>query len=176
MRHVTKYVSWAIAAAALVALAVVLVLVNLPEKRAKAAGTEVGEVLPDFTAECLGGSIFRLEEQRGKVVVINIWATWCAPCVKELPNFHHLQEEYGDNVVVLALHAAPITADVPSYLSNYSYNILFALDEQGELGNALNMSTVLPQTIIIAPDGTVAYNQPGALSYEKLVEIVEAAN
>ena len=173
MRSAVKYALFAIALAVLIA---VLVVVNLPAKPTAAPGASVGEELPDFSVECLDGSMFRLEEQHGKVVVINLWATWCTPCVQELPNFDRLQRERPEDAAVLAIHTPPVTADVGDYLSAYSYEIPFAVDEDGALSAALNASTVLPQTIILDPDGVVTYNQPGALSYETLLDLVASAS
>lgn len=162
---------WALA---LVLLAAVLVLANLPRKAAAPAGSQPGEQLPDFSIVCLDGSTFTLSAQRGRVVVINLWATWCTPCVQELPQFDRLQKERGD-VAVLALHTPPVTADVPSYLAAFSYTIPFAVDEDGSLSEQLGAQTVLPQTLIVGPDGVVTYNQAGALDYETLTSLVDAA-
>lgn len=159
---------------ALVLLLAVLIMVNLPDADAP-AGTEPGERLPDFSVVCTDGSSFSLSAQRGRVTVINLWATWCTPCVAELPNFDRLQREQPDAVAVLALHSPPVTADVAAYLAEFSYNIPFAADEDGSLSALLGASTVLPQTVILNPDGVVTYNQPGALSYEGLLTLVEAA-
>ena len=160
---------------ALILLVAVLIYVNLPEKAKFPAGAAEGEQLSDFRAACMDGSEFDILKQRGKVVVINLWATWCTPCVKELPYFDKLQQEYPTDVAVLALHAQPVTTDVAEYLSDFSYEIPFAVDEDGSLGAALNASTVLPQTVIINPVGIVTYNQSGSLSYEKLEELVAEA-
>ena len=172
MSRPVKRALWALAVALLIG---VLAFVNLPEKQTAAPGTEIGEVMPDFSVECLDGSTFSLYEQRGKIVVINLWATWCTPCVRELPNFDRLQREYPADVAVLALHSPPVTADVPDYLSGFSYQIPFALDEDGGVSGALNASAVLPQTMIINPDGIVTYNRSGALSYQELLELVTEA-
>ena len=172
MKPTLKRLLWGLA---LALLAAVLLLANLPERQAADPGAQVGQALPDFTARCLDGSVFRLEEQRGKVVVINLWATWCAPCVRELPGFERLQEEDPVGTAVLALHAQPVTTDVAAWLSEYSYRIPFAVDADGSLSEALNASTVLPQTLIVSPEGIVTYNQSGALSYEKLLELVAEA-
>ena len=172
MRQTVKI---ALCALALTALIAVLVIVNLPAKPAAAPGAAVGEALPDFTVECVDGSTFNLREQRGKVVVINLWATWCTPCVQELPHFDRLQREYPADVAVLALHSPPVTTDVADYLSDYDYEIPFAVDEDGSLSAALNASTVLPQTLIVDPDGVVTYNQPGSLTYEALLALFDAA-
>lgn len=163
-------IAWGLA---LLLLAAVLVLVNLPES-APPAGAEVGRQLPDFSVECVGGRTFRLSDQRGKTVVINLWATWCTPCVKELPHFDRLARERAD-VAVLALHVPPVTTDVAEYLAAFDYAIPFAVDESGEIAALLNASTVLPQTVILSPRGVVTYNRSGAMTYETLVEAVNAA-
>ena len=106
--------------------------------------------MPAFRAVCTDGSTFDLREQEGKTVVINLWATWCAPCVKELPNFERLQKERPEEVAVLALHSPPVTTDVEKWLSGFGCDIPFAVDADGSLSAALNASDVLPQTVIIA--------------------------
>ena len=131
--------------------------------------------MTDFSVSCVDGSKFTLSAHRGKVVVVNLWATWCTPCVKELPNFDRLQSEHPADAVVLALHSPPVTTDVAEYLSAFSYGISFAIDGDGSLSGMLDASTVLPQTIIIGPDGVVTYNQSGALSYEALLALVNLA-
>jgi thiol-disulfide isomerase/thioredoxin len=171
MRKQTVRFFWT---AALLLLAAVLVLVNLPGKTPP-AGAEPGELLPDFSVACVDGSEFRLSEQRGRVVVINLWATWCTPCVRELPNFDRLSRERGEAVAVLAMHTPPVTADVAEYLSAFSYTMPFAVDETGELAEMLGASTVLPQTLILDSEGLVTYNRVGALSYEELCALVDAA-
>lgn len=161
---------------ALLLLAGVLLLVNFPEAGPPpAAGAHPGESLPDFSITCLDGSVFTLSEQRGKVVVINLWATWCTPCVKELPGFDRLRAEHPEEVTVLAVHTPPVTTDVSDYLSGFSYAIPFAVDEDGSLSAALDASEVLPQTVVIDPAGVVTYNQVGALDYETLLALVTDA-
>ena len=170
----SKRLSRLLWAAALLLLAAVLVLVNLPGAEKKPGAGE-GEILPDFTVSCMDGSSFSLSEQRGRVVVINLWATWCTPCVRELPNFDRLSRERGGEVAVLALHTPPVTADVAEYLSAFSYRMPFAVDETGELAERLGASTVLPQTLILNGEGLVTFNRVGALSYEELCALVDAA-
>lgn len=171
MKKPIVFLLWALAFALLIA---VLIFVNLPGK-ALPSGAAVGEQLPDYRIECVDGSEFQLSEQRGKVVVINLWATWCTPCVKELPNFDRLLREHASEVSVLAVHSPPVTTDVPDYLEGFSYTLPFAVDDSGSVSELLGASTVLPQTIILDPNGVVTYNQSGALSYEALAALVTAA-
>ncbi len=171
MTKTTRRLLWT---AAMLLLAAVLVFVNLPEA-APAPGAGVGELLPDFSVLCVDGSSFSLAEQRGKPVVINLWATWCAPCVRELPNFERLWRERGEEVAMLALHTPPVTADVDAYLADYAYTMPFAVDEDGSLASLLGASIILPQTIILDPTGVVTYNQAGSLSYEELCALADRA-
>ncbi len=172
MKRRTVRLLWA---AAILLLLAELIVVNRPERSPAPVGAAPGERMADFSVSCMDGSEFTLSAHRGKVVVVNLWATWCTPCVKELPNFDRLQSEHPADAVVLALHSPPVTTDVAEYLSAFSYGIAFAVDADGSLSGMLNASTVLPQTVIIGPDGIVTYNQSGTLSYEKLLALVTEA-
>ena len=180
-----------IAASALMAalLTAVLILTNLPagkttadetptavtEESSVSIGYEVGQRLADFSLKTLDGGEFRLADCRGKTVVINLWATWCNPCVKELPWFEALYQAHRDDVAVLAVHSDLVTDDVAQYLSKFDYAFPFAMDETGSVIAALGGSTMLPQTIVINGTGVVTYNQVGSVTYEKLETLVNEA-
>ena len=186
-RGVTR-AAWCVA---LVALCAALVLFNRPgaPEPAPAAtpdplaayvsdappGHEPGQRLPEFTLTQTDGAPFALSEHRGQVTVLNLWATWCTPCVNELPHFDRLQRAYGDQVAVLAIHSDLITDDVAAYLANYDYGIAFAVDEDGQVIASMGGSTMLPQTMVLDRFGVVTYNQVGSVSYEALEELVNAA-
>ena len=162
--------------AACVLLAAVLIAVNLPGKPADApAGHEPGQRPPDFTLATLDGGAFTLSGQRGRVTVINLWATWCGPCVRELPHFDRLRLAYPDDVAVLAIHSDLVTEDVAAYLALYDYGIAFAVDTDGAVIASLGGSTMLPQTIVLDRSGIVTYNRVGSVTYEALEELVLAA-
>ena len=172
MRRNIRIILWSIAIVFLVA---VVIFVNFFGKKNITTGAAEGEILSDFSITCTDGNVFRLSEQKGKVVVINLWATWCIPCVDELPNFEKISEDFTDEVSVIAIHSEPVTTNVSAWLSDYSYTIPFAVDEDGSVSELLNASTVLPQTIVIGKDGVVTYNKSGSLTYEELCDIVSGA-
>ena len=172
--------------AALAALCAALVLFNLPAREEPASppagyaadaplGYGVGERLPDFTLTQTDGAEFSLSACRGRAVVINLWATWCGPCMKELPYFDRLQAAYPDDVAVLAIHSDLVTDDVEKALSGFDYRIAFAVDGDGMVIRALGGSTMLPQTAVLDRYGVVTYNRVGSVSYEALEELVLAA-
>lgn len=99
-----------------------------------------------------------LEQYRGKIIVLNFWATWCPPCREEMPELSQLQTTYKNkNVVVLGV-AIDEMAAVSEYLqtSPVSYPILVSVNESMELATTLgNSQSVLPYTVIIDADGNV---------------------
>jgi len=139
-------------------------------------GCEVGQQLEDFTAECLDGSVFRLAENRGKVVFINLWATWCTPCIQELPHFDALYREHGDDIAVLAVHSQFVTEDPAAYLAGKGFGISFAVDSSdGRLFGIVNGSATLPQTVVLNRKGEVIYNQVRSVTPEQLNALYEEA-
>ena len=182
--------AWALAIAALICALIFFNLPAAPQPDAGAnspgpaptasvsdvpLGHQVGERLPDFTLATLSGEPFTLSEHRGRVTVLNLWATWCTPCVKELPYFDRLQAEDPEAVTVLAIHSDLITDDPVAYLEKFDYQIAFAVDETGEIIASLGGSTMLPQTLVLDADGVVRYNKVGSVTYEALRELVQAA-
>lgn len=167
--------AWAVALAALAAL---LLWLNLPAGNAPAeapVGFAVGEQLNDFSVETLSGGVFHLAEKRGGPVFINLWATYCAPCVQELPHFDRLRREHPE-VAVLAVHSGLVTDDVAQYLSDKGWDVDFAVDdEDGTVYAAVGGSATLPQTIVLNGRGEVIYNLVGSVTYEKLTDLLAEA-
>ena len=139
-------------------------------------GSEVGNLLPDFTTDLLSGETFRLSDHRGQVVIINFWGTTCAPCVAELPYYEQLKVAYPD-VEILAIHNRAGAKKAKDFLADKDWDHLdFALDskEKGLLP-LLNAADAMPQTIILDRQGVVTYNAQAPLTYEKLETLYKNA-
>ena len=147
----------------------------LPEKEDDTpVGYEVGMKCPDFTVPLYGeeGGEFTLSAQKGKVTVINFWATWCTPCVAELPYFAELYAEYGDEISLVAIHSNLVTDDVDKFLAKENLNMPFALDKTGAVIKSLGGSTQLPMTVIVDADGKIVYNKVGSVTLTVLEGLV----
>lgn len=125
----------------------------------------VGDMAPDFTAELTNGESVTLSEEQDKVVLLNFWATWCGPCVNEMPALERLQEEYGDQLLVLAVNSMEDKSTVDSFVEEKGYTFSIAYDVNGEIGIKYPTSGI-PYTLIIGKDGTVKQIFVGAADAE----------
>ena len=140
-------------------------------------GSEPGMQLEEFTITCLDGSEFKLADTRGKVTVINLWATYCTPCVKELPYFETLGKDHEGDIAILAVHSSMVTDDTKAFLADRGYTISFAIDTKDDkVWKAVNGSSTLPQTIVLDRKGAVIYNQKGSVTPEVLEMLYQQAS
>jgi len=134
-----------------------------------------GSVLFAITLPDTAGAQQALSQWRGKVVVVNFWATWCVPCREEMPQFVQLQDEFratGLQFVGIAVDqadkvdrfSAEIGLNYPALIGGYG-----ALELARSLGDHLG---VLPFTIILDRTGRIVYSQVGPLAATKLRSIV----
>ena len=165
----------AVKAILLLALLAALICFNLPGgNRAETPGA--GRTLPDFSVECYDHSTFRLSDQRGKVVFINLWATYCAPCKTELPYFSDLQMRHRGRVAVLAVHAPLVTDDPREYWIKHDFRMPFATDADGSITELLGGRGVLPQTVVLNWKGEVVAVREGSVTPEILEELYDLAD
>lgn len=113
----------------------------------------------------------KLAHWQGKILVVNFWATWCPPCVKEMPELSALQKEMvGQNVQLLGM-GIDSPSNIAEFASKYqiSYPLLSAGMEGTELSHQLgNQSGGLPFTILIATDGNLVKSYLGSIKIEEL--------
>lgn len=123
---------------------------------------------PDFVLRGLDGKEHRLLDYRGKWVVVNYWATWCPPCLEEIPELIRFHEQHIDkDAVVLGVNMEDVDVE---YLSNFvdenfiSYPVLLKESRMTTVGPVPG----LPTTYIVAPDGRVAARKVGQVTAEGL--------
>ena len=110
----------------------------------------------DFTLPALDGGTFRLADQRGKVVLVNFWATWCPPCLEEMPAMERLWRKHKDAGFVLV--AVSVDADpkkVAPFVAEHKLTFPIALDTKMAIADKYGVRA-LPSSFILAKDGSLA--------------------
>ncbi|MBW3569911.1 MAG: TlpA family protein disulfide reductase [Gemmatimonadetes bacterium] len=137
---------------------------------------EVGTRAPSFTATDLQGRPVRLEDLRGQVVLLNIWATWCGPCRDEMPSMERLHRELGPRglkIVAVSVDAAPgavapggqTGGDVAEFARQLGLTFTIWHDPSGDIQRTYR-TTGVPESFIIDRDGVIQKKVIGATEWD----------
>ena len=127
---------------------------------------------PDFTLPDLDGRAIRLSEFKGKVVLLNIWATWCLPCVEEMPSMEKLHQALrGDGFAILAVSIDESGAKtVAPFMKKHNLSFTALTDTKGIVKN-LYRTTGVPESFIIDKKGIIVEKIIGARDWSSPVVI-----
>lgn len=135
----------------------------------------VGMSRPDFSLQDVDGHLRHISEWDGKVVTLNFWATWCPPCLKEIPEFVHLQSKYEGRGLQLIGIALQRPEEVVEFMQEHKMNYPVLAGEM----EVVNLSKVygntvgaLPYTVIIDRNGHIAFVKYGQLSGEDAEKVI----
>jgi thiol-disulfide isomerase/thioredoxin len=121
------------------------------------------------------GVIFTEKNTRGKYLVINFWATWCTPCLKEIPAFVKFYEENSDHVEILGLDFEPVDLEIINdYVGRFSINypiVLYNEDNDSEYSN-FGEIVGMPTTQIYSPEGELLHTFMGEITIDDLNEFI----
>jgi len=161
----------------------IIVLLQTKDSAFNLSGTPrlgKGVPAPDFTLPGLDGQTVSLADYRGKVVLLNIWATWCPPCVEEMPSMEKLYQELkaeGFEILAVSMDVAGAQAVLP-FMKKYKLNFPALTDTEGAL-KSLYQTTGVPESFVIDKDGIIVekvigprdWASPGAIrSFRYLIQ------
>lgn len=152
-------------------------VVELPEARnvtGRSPAPEVGRVGPDFLLERPGGGTLRLSDLQGQPVVLNFWASWCAPCRAEMPDLVRAYAEYRDDgLEILAVNLQETNKQVLEFADEFGIEFPLVIDRDGELTDIWRLGgpiNGIPTSYFLDEDGVVQDITYGPLTDEMLTE------
>jgi peroxiredoxin len=114
----------------------------------------VGGPAPTFKLETVDGQILNLSDLKGQFVILNFWATWCVPCVKEMPEFQKAHQSLNQKVKIIGINLAESKEQVNDYIRGKGYSFPILLDGYGNVSQEYEVLH-LPVTFFITPDGVI---------------------
>jgi thiol-disulfide isomerase/thioredoxin len=126
------------------------------------------EGVPNFTSKTLEGQSFDLNQMKGKVVILNFWASWCGPCVEEVPSLIKLIKEYKGDVQLIAISGDSNEADIHVFLKSFpelkAENIKIVYDQDRSLMKMFEVAR-LPESLILNKDQKLVKKLVGSIDW-----------
>lgn len=141
---------------------------------APAKAGAINSVAPDFSLTNLDGQKLKLSEYKGKIVLLDFWATWCAPCQEEIPGFVDMQKKYGDRglqVIGISMDDSP--APVRPFYQKHEMNYPVAVGD-AQLADRFGGVLGLPVTFLIDRDGKIRQKFVGATEVSTIDKAVQS--
>ncbi len=120
----------------------------------------IGSEAPSFRLRDLGGAEVSLDQYRGKIVMLDFWATWCNPCRISMPILEDLQREFSNDMSLLAINMQEPRSDVSGYVEKRKLRSRVLLDEQGRVAETYGASSI-PMQVLIDRQGIIRHVQVG---------------
>ncbi len=137
-----------------------------------AAGESAGTEQPQLAVSTLAGQTWKLSDQRGKWVVINFWATWCSPCIKEMPEISGFVSQHAQVEAIGLAYEDTDKATVQAFLQKHPVTYPVALVDPFKPPADFDTPRGLPTTYIIAPDGSISTKHVGPITAVDLAKLI----
>ena len=122
---------------------------------------------PEFSLPSLNGQNFGSEQLRGKPAILNFWATWCDPCVAEMPLLEETAQNYADELLVIGINEADAFSDVESFVAREGLSYTILLDYDESVGQLFKVGGY-PTTVFIDADGMIRAIYLGEMPPEQM--------
>lgn len=133
-------------------------------------GNKIGNQAPQLELYDLEGELHQLTDERGKIVIVNFWATWCPPCRDEMPDLQRFYEDYAPDVAVLGVNITKAETGIQavrSFTEQIGITFPVLLDEAGDAINAYRVASY-PSTFVLDQEGVIREIFRGPVHYDQV--------
>jgi thiol-disulfide isomerase/thioredoxin len=136
-------------------------------------GDVTGEEAPSTTFNLLDGGSMSLTDLRGTPIVVNFFASWCVPCIDEMPAFEEVHRELGDQVAFVGINLRDSVDAATDLVAETGVTYTVGRDPSGGIFQSFE-AVNMPSTFLVSPDGVVVEGHAGALDADQLRTLIEA--
>ena len=131
-------------------------------------------VATDFTLPMLNGENYTLSQSRGKLTIINFWASWCGPCKMEAPHLQEFYEEYSDRVEIVAVNitSKDTREDAATFAEQYGFTFPVLFDETGDISTMYG-AFAIPTTIFLNEKGEIIHEYAGPMEKQFMIDLLD---
>ena len=155
-------------------LLALMLLTMLAAMKVKAAPLPVGTAAPQFTRADLSGKPVSLRAMRGKLVLVDFWASWCPPCMIEIPHLIALKKRHAGKLEIIGVSMDDDVASAKEVAARHPFNYPLVMGDVA-LGKSFGGVLGLPALFLIGPDGKVVQSWRGEIKPEELDQAVKRA-
>ena len=137
----------------------------------EAPAARVGRAAPSFRLRNIDGSITALADLRGQYVLVNFWATWCGPCRGETPDLQAFYEAQSPGLVVIGINQQEPLATARAFVQQFDVTYPVVLDVDAQVSDAYRVSTGLPISFVVDPEGVIQRVHFGRITEKDLAEL-----
>lgn len=139
--------------------------------------TKVGQPMPDFAITEVGGREFKVADLRGKIIYISFWATWCPPCLQEMPRIEKeiwRKNQHSENFVMTAIAREQTERDITPFIEKNDYTFPVAADSNRAIFKLFG-NVGIPRSYVVGTDGNILFQSAGysAADFDKMKKIIE---
>lgn len=145
-------------------------------ENSQVVGLVEGNLAPDFTLPTLEGDKLTLSEYRGQKIILNMWASWCPPCIAEMPDMQEFYTNHQtDGIEILAINMTESEKNIENvskFIEDFSLTFPIVLDEKSQVADLYQVTTI-PTTYILDSKRRVEQKIVGPMTYDKMVKMMK---
>ena len=135
-----------------------------------ATAPEIGNMAPNFTLNSIDGGTVTLNDLQGRPVMVNFWATWCVPCVGEMPHIQAVYDKYStQEAVIITINTRQSAEAAKAFIASHGFNFPVLVDSQGKVAQDYRIAGI-PMTFFIDAKGVIKAIKLGAFQSTDEIE------